>query len=359
MKILTVLGTRPEIIRLSRILPKLDKVCKHVICHTGQNYDPKLSDIFFKDLGLRQPDYYLGAKGSMGEQIATILREIEKIFIKEKPDKVLVLGDTNSGLSAIIAERMGIPVYHMEAGNRCYDKEVPEETNRKIIDHVSTFNFPYTPGSKRNLFKEGIDKRKIIMSGNPIREVIRHYGTKIQASNILNKHNLKPRTYFLATFHRQECVDKKERLEQIILGLELIAEKYKMPIIVSVHPRTKEKIKKWHIHPRPLNYIILCDPFSFFDFIKLEKNALGIISDSGTVCEEGTILKTPTVICRNSTERPETIEVGSAILSGINGENILKCTELMVASKRDWVMPEGYMDLSVSEKMIKYLIGRI
>jgi len=358
MKIITVLGTRPEIIRLSRIIPKLDKVCNHVLVHTGQNYSPKLSGIFFKDLDIRQPDYYLGAKGSMAGQIAIILQEIEKIFIKEKPDKVLILGDTNSGLSAIIAERMGIPVYHMESGNRCYDLEVPEEINRRIIDHTSSYNFPYTPGSRRNLFKEGIDKKKIIISGNPIREVLSYYDKKIEESKILSKYNIKPQAYFLTTFHRAECVDNMERLEQIIFGLELISHSYKMPIIVSVHPRTKEKLKQWNIYPLYKN-IIFCDPFSFFDFVKLEKNALCMISDSGTVCEEGTILKTPTVICRDSTERPETIEAGSAILSGINGKNILKCTELMTSSDTDWSMPEGYMDSNVSDKMIKYLIGRI
>ena len=358
MKIITVLGTRPEIIRLSRIIPKLDKVCNHVLVHTGQNYSPKLSGIFFKDLDIRQPDYYLGAKGSMAGQIAIILQEIEKIFIKEKPDKVLILGDTNSGLSAIISERMGIPVYHMESGNRCYDLEVPEEINRRIIDHTSSYNFPYTPGSRRNLFKEGINKKKIIISGNPIREVLSYYDKKIEESKILSKYNIKPQAYFLATFHRAECVDNMERLEQIIFGLELIVHSYKMPIIVSVHPRTKEKLKQWNIYPLYKN-IIFCDPFSFFDFVKLEKNALCMISDSGTVCEEGTILKTPTVICRDSTERPETIEAGSAILSGINGKNILKCTELMTSSDTDWSMPEGYMDSNVSDKMIKYLIGRI
>jgi len=353
MKIITVLGTRPEIIRLSRIIPKLDKVCNHILVHTGQNYDVKLSDIFFADLGLRKPDYYLKAKGSMGEQIAIILREIEKVFIKEKPDKVLILGDTNSGLSAIVAERMGIPVYHMEAGNRCYDKEVPEEVNRNIIDHVASFNFPYTPGSRENLIKEGIDKTKIITSGNPINEVLDYYSEQTYNSNILKKLKLSEQDYFLATFHRAECVDKPENLNQILKGLEMIEKKYKLPIIVSVHPRTRTKLKKLPKHIKFLK------PFGFFDFVELEYNALCMISDSGTCCEEGTILRTPTVICRNSTERPETIEVGSAILAGINADNILKCTDLMISSKIIWKMPIGYIDSSVSKKMIRYLTGRL
>lgn len=357
-KIITIFGTRPEIIRLSRIMSKLDKVCNHVMVHTGQNYDTRLSDIFFKDLNLRQPDYYLDAKGSMAEQIAIILKEIEKIFIKEKPDKVLILGDTNSGLAGIIAERMGISVYHMEAGNRCYDKEVPEEVNRNIIDHVSSYNFPYTPRSRENLIKEGINRNRIITSGNPIYEVLTYYNTEIDKSKILTTLNLESQKYFLSTFHRAECVDYKERLEQIIQGLVLVATKNSMPVIVSVHPRTKEKIKKLYQWTIP-NYIVLCEPFSFFDFVKLEKNANVIISDSGTCCEEGTILRVPTVICRNTTERPETIEAGSAILSGINSEQILNCTNIMKNKSTKWTMPIGYIDDNVSDKMIKYLTGRL
>jgi len=357
-KIITMLGTRPEIIRLSRIMSKLDRVCNHILVHTGQNYDPKLSDIFFKDLKLRKPDYYLGAEGSMGEQIATILKKSEEIFNTEKPDKVLILGDTNSGLSAIIAERMGIPVYHMEAGNRCYDKEVPEEINRNIIDHIATYNFPYTPRSRENLIREDLDRSKIITSGNPIFEVLKYYDWQIEASDILRKYHLNSKKYFLATFHRAECVDKKDKLEQIIQGLVMVATKYSMPVIVSVHPRTREKLKKLYTYTVP-TYIELCEPFSFFDFVKLEKNALTMISDSGTCCEEGTILKTPTVICRNSTERPETIEVGSAMLSGIMAKNIGECVDIMINRKLIWKQPAGYEVPNVSDKMIKYLLGRI
>ncbi len=356
--VITILGTRPEIIRLSRIIPKLDKVCNHILVHTGQNYDPKLSGIFFKDLKLRQPDYYLGAKGTMAEQIAIILRETEKIFIKEKPDKLLILGDTNSGLSAIIAERMGIPVYHMEAGNRCYDLEVPEEINRKIIDHISTYNFPYTPGSRENLIEEGLNKTRIIRSGNPIYEVLGHYSSQIKKSKILDTLNLKSKEYFLATFHRAECVDKRERLEQIMGGLEIVAHNYNMPIIVSVHPRTRQKLDKWGLKSINKNIKFL-EPLGFFDFVKLEENALCMISDSGTCCEEGTLLYTPTVICRKTTERPETVKVGSAIVSGIMSKMIGECVDIMVNRKLTWEQPKGYIDSNVSEKMIKYLIGRL
>jgi len=326
--------------------------------HTGQNYDRKLSSVFFEDLKLRQPDYYLGAVGSLAEQIATILKKSEEIFNKEKPDKVLILGDTNSGLAGIIAERMGIPVYHMEAGNRCYDKEVPEEVNRNIIDHVATYNFPYTPRSRENLIREGIDRDKIITSGNPIYEVLMHYRLQIAESNIINELKLEDTHYFLATFHRAECVDKRDKLEQIITGLEIVANKYKMPIIVSVHPRTRSKLDAWALKPKN-NLIRFLEPMRFFDFIQLEKNAFCMISDSGTCCEEGTILRTPTVICRNSTERPETIEVGSAMLSGIMAKNIGECVDIMINRKLMWKMPEGYIDNNVSDKMIKYLMGRI
>lgn len=357
-KIITILGTRPEIIRLSRIIPKLDKNFKHILVHTGQNYDNRLSDVFFEDLKLRKPDYYLKAKGSMATQIASILERIEPILKKESPNKVLVLGDTNSGLGGIIAERMGIPVYHMEAGNRCHDKEVPEEINRRIIDHIATYNFPYTPNSKKNLCKEGIDRTKLLISGNPIYEVLKYYESKINSSNILKKLKLKKDNYFLTTFHRAECVDKEMKLKEIIKGLELITKDFKLPIICSIHPRTKNKIRKYNLKYKK-KYIKFLNPVRFFDFVKLEKNALCMITDSGTCCEEGTILRTPTVICRDSTERPETVKVGSAIVSGIDSDNILSCVKTMIKSSKNWTMPEGYIDANVSDKIIKYLKGVI
>lgn len=357
MKIITIVGTRPEIIRLSRIIPKLDKLLgkDHILIHTGQNYDTNLSDIFFKELRLRHPDIYIGAKGSFGKQIAMILRETEKIFIKEKPDRVLVLGDTNSGLSAIIAERMGIPVYHMEAGNRCFDKRVPEEINRKIIDHASTYNFPYVPNSADNLYREGLDKKYIFICGNPIYEVMQYYKPYIGKSQILNKLKLSSLKYFLATFHRAEAVDIKERLIEIIVGLELVSKEYNLPIICSIHPRTRSKLEKWNIKSEHLRFL---EPLGFLDFIKLERNAKAILSDSGTVCEEACILKTPHIIMRDSTERPETMEVGASILSGVNASNILTCTKIIVASDNDWDMPIDYTIANVSERMIKYLLSK-
>jgi len=354
MKIITILGTRPEIIRLSRIIPKLDKVCKHILVHTGQNYDKNLSDIFFRDLGLRQPDYYLGAKGSMGEQIATILREVEKIFMKEKPDKVLVLGDTNSGLSTIIAERMKIPCLHMEAGNRAGER-IPEEINRHIIDSVCTINAPYTDKSKENLLREGFNPKKIVVSGNPILEVINYYKPQIDKSNILEQLNLKAKQYMLVTVHRQENVDDVKRFNKIVQAYNSIAETG-IQVIISTHPRTRSKMNnlKIKIHPN----VRFLEPFGFFDFITLEKNAKVILTDSGTVQEEACILHIPCVITRKATERMETIECGATILAGIESKNIYESYKQAMEMNINWIAPKEYLDEDVSDKIINYLSNK-
>ncbi len=357
MRIITVLGTRPEIIRLSLIIKKLDDLFDHILIHTGQNYDPRLNDIFFKELGVRSPDYYLGAEAnSFGEQVSIIFKEIEKLFIKLKPDKVLILGDTNSGLAAVIAERMLIPVYHMEAGNRCYDLKVPEEKNRKIIDSISTIAIPYTPNSRENLLKEGIPKNRIFVSGNPIYEVLQFNMNKIENSKILQQLNLKKGEYFLVTAHRAENVDVKERLENIIQGLELIAKSYNLPIICSIHPHTRKKIKEFNIKVND-DKIRFMEPLGFFDFTKLEKNAKLVLTDSGTVQEECCIFNIPAVTMRDTTERPETVECGSNIVSGLSSQNILECTNLMLKAGNQWEYPNGYIDNNVSDKIIKYLQG--
>ena len=355
---MTILGTRPEIIRLVLIIKKLDLLCDHTLVHTGQNYDSNLKDIFFEDLNLRQPDYYLEASSkSFGTQISLIFKEIEKLLLKIKPDKVLILGDTNSGLSAIIAERMGIPVYHMEAGNRCYDLKVPEEKNRLIIDSISHCAIPYTPNSRENLLKEGIPKDRIFTSGNPINEVLSFFKDKINESKILEKFELNPKEYFLVTTHRSENVDIKERLEQIIKALDLIAEEYNLPIICSIHPRTKSKLKLFGITPKNSN-VILSEPFGFFDFVFLEQNAKLVLTDSGTVQEECCIFHVPTVTIRDTTERPETLECGSNIISGLDAKKIQACVKIMLSNQCKWDLPIGYDDLNVSDKIIKILNGR-
>ncbi|MFA5360560.1 MAG: UDP-N-acetylglucosamine 2-epimerase (non-hydrolyzing) [Candidatus Paceibacterota bacterium] len=356
MKILTILGTRPEIIRLSLIIKKIDEIgIKNIIVHTGQNYDPKLSDIFFKDLDLRKPDYYLGVKeNKVGAQIGKIIEKSEEIILKEKPDLLLVLGDTNSALSAIVAARHLIPIMHLEAGNRCFDWRVPEEKNRVIIDHISDWLVPYTEKSKENLIKEGISSEFIFVSGNPITEVIEFFKNEIAKSDILNQLKLKEKNYFLITAHREENVDNPETLKTIIKGLNLIAEKFNKDLIFSVHPRTKHKLSQFEI--KLSKKIRASKPFGFFDFIKLEENALCVITDSGTVQEECSILKVPTVTIRETTERPETVECGSNILSGAtNSEKILESVKQMLKLNNNWVSPYEN-DLNVSDKITKFIL---
>jgi UDP-N-acetylglucosamine 2-epimerase (non-hydrolysing) len=357
MKVMTVLGTRPEIIRLSLILPKLDKYCRHVLVHTGQNFDDRLNDLFFKELKLKQPDYSLGVRGdSFGEQIGKILAAAEKVIVKEKPDRLLILGDTNSGLVSIIARRLGIPVFHMEAGNRCYDDRVPEEVNRRVIDHSSTVLIPYTQRSKENLLAEGIPGRMIQVIGNPIYEVIEHYKRKIESSRMLEKLKLKPRQYFLVTMHRAENVDHKDRLKNLLQSLDEINKKYALPVIVSLHPRAKNKIEKFSLKVTNKN-IQLLEPFGFFDFTALEKQAFCVISDSGTVQEECCIFKVPNITIRDVTERPETLECGSNMLTGASPEMILKAIDIVLSENNSWQPPAEYLAENVSSRVIKIVLG--
>lgn len=355
---MTVIGTRPEIIRLSVIMNKLDKLnIKHLIVHTGQNYSALLSDVFFQELEIRKPDYYLGVKDNFfGQQLAQILSRTEEIFIKEKPNKVLILGDTNSCLSAIMAERMGIPVFHMEAGNRCFDNKVPEENNRKIIDVIASFNLPYTPGSRENLLRAGCQKNRIFLTGNPIYEVLNYYHKKINNSKVLDNLSLDNNNYILATIHRAENVDSKERLSIIIKAINKIQQKLAQRIIFSVHPRTRDKIKEFNLINNN-GGIYYSEPFGFFDFVKLEQNASLVLTDSGTVQEECCLFNVPTVTIRDSTERPETVECGSNIVSGINYETIIASVEKMYELKGNWGYPAGYLEKNVADKVINFLLS--
>ncbi len=333
MKVMTVLGTRPEIIRLSLIIPKLDKYCDHVLVHTGQNFEDSLNSLFFTELKLRQPDYSLQVKGAnFGEQIGKILAASEKVILKEKPDRLLILGDTNSGLVSIIAKRLGIPVFHMEAGNRCYDDGVPEEVNRRVIDHSSTVLMPYTHRSKENLLAEGIPGQRIEVIGNPINEVIKHYTRKIDGSRALEKLKLTPRKYFLVTMHRAENVDHKDRLKSVLQVLDMINKRYRLPVVVSLHPRAKSKMEKFSLKVTNKG-IQLLEPFGFFDFTSLEKQAHCVITDSGTVQEECCIFKVPNITIRDVTERPETLECGSNMLTGVSPEYIMKALEVVLNEK--------------------------
>lgn len=358
MKIMTVLGTRPEIIRLSLVISKLDLLAdSHILVHSGQNYDRSLSDVFFDQMGIRKPDVHIQLQAqTVGEQIAQMFTQVEKVLIKEKPDRMLVLGDTNSALTAIIGERHGIPVYHMEAGNRCYDTRVPEEINRKAIDAISTCNMPYTPGARENLLRDGVPPQRIWMTGNPIYEVMQYYKEHAGRSTILTDLGLQDKGYLLVTAHRAENVDDASRLQQIVHGLNLLADDLQMPIICSTHPRTQDRLVKSGITGyNPL--IQFLPPFGFFDFLKLQMHAACVITDSGTVQEESCILGVPAVTIRQSTERPETLICGSNLLSGLVPERIHACVKLMLNSHLTWDYPEGYLDPHVSSKVVNIVLG--
>ena len=357
MKIITIFGTRPEIIRLSHLMKILDQYCEQITIHTGQNYDESLSDIFLKDLEVRQPDVHLGIKSkSFGDQIGQILSKTDEMLEKYKPEKLLILGDTNSALSAIVAARRGIPVFHMEAGNRCFDNRVPEEVNRRIIDHSSTILMPYTERSKENLVSEGIERERIFVTGNPIKEVLETHKNKIEESSALELFEAKPFEYFLVTLHRSENVDLPERLKEIFDGLRKVVEKFDKQMLISIHPRTAEKMEKFGLKPQT-EKIKLLNPLGFFDFVKLEKNALAVLTDSGTVQEECAIFGIPNITLRDVTERPETIEAGSNILSGANAGSILRAVELAVSLPTDWIAPREYLVENVAQTVSKIVLG--
>ena len=357
MKILTFLGTRPEIIRLSLTISKLDQLCRHVLVHTGQNFDPSLSDLLFRELGVRGPDHYLGVRAqSFAQQTGEILVEGERILLLEQPDKVLILGDTNSGLVAIVAKRLGIPVYHMEAGNRCFDDRVPEETNRRIIDHSSDVLLPYTERSRDNLLHEGIPGQRIYVTGNPIFEVIQHYDRQVDESSVLATLGLSPREFILVTMHRAENVDVVERLVDLMTALDHVQKAYRVPLIVSTHPRTRAKLDA--LGERTQNeHIRFLEPFGLFDFLSLERNALCVMSDSGTVQEECAIFGVPNVTIRDVTERPETLECGSNILSGVEPEVVLRCVRTATDLGTGWIAPSEYLRPHVSDTVCRIILG--
>lgn len=364
MTIMTIVGTRPELIRLSVILKKLDIYCdKHILVDTRQNKQYEMSDIFYQELGIRLADYSIRRtfSTSLGSQLGETFSQLEDIIKAEKPDKVLILGDTNTSLCALLVERMGIPVFHMEAGNRCFDDRVPEEINRKVIDAVSSYNMPYTEISKQNLLKYGFSKNKIFVTGNPMWEVINFYKQKINNSTIFKTLNINKNkdSYILVTCHRSETVDNSERFAEIIDALVKLSETYK--IIYPIHPRSISNLNS-HQTDATLYYklkqaVTLCDPLGFIDFVALEKYANIILTDSGTVQEEACMLKIPSVIMRDSMERPEVAESGGCIVAGVNCANILKAVRIMLNSKRDWNVPIGYYDHNVSDKVIQFLLG--
>jgi len=353
---MTILGTRPEIIRLSIIIEKLDRLFDQVLVDTGQNYDPNLSEIFFRQLQVRKPDAELGATGTFGEQLGAVVSGVETLLVKESPDAFLVLGDTNSSLGALAAKRAGVPVFHMEAGNRCYDDRVPEEVNRRLIDHSSDVLLPYTERSRQNLLREGIEGRRIYVTGNPIYEVIKRHEDQIAASDVLETLNVKAGGYVLVTVHRAENVDVRERLESFCRSFSMLHEELGLPIIVSTHPKTADRLRAFELGAGDAD-VRFVPPFGFFEFIALEKNAKLVLSDSGTVQEECSIFGTPTVTIRDVTERPETLECGSNILSGADADTIMRCARTVLELSSSWQPPPEYMVEDVSDRVVKIVSG--
>lgn len=356
MNVMTIVGTRPEIIRLSRIIPLLDKYTHHTLLHTGQNYDPNLKDIFFDELGIRKPDWEFNLeRGKPFETIGEMLKQIEIALTELDIDKVLILGDTNSGLSAMVAKRFGIPVLHMEAGNRCFSDEVPEEVNRRIIDTCSDILMPYTERSRQNLLREGFPSDKIFVTGNPIGEVLDHYQNQIKMSNVLHQLEILPRSYYLVTLHRAENIKDGLLLHPFNQLLRELSKE--RPVIVSVHPHTMDRLSKLvDLNSFPRN-VYLHEPFGFIDFVHLEQNAYAVLTDSGTVQEECAIFGIPSVTLRNVTERPEVIESGSGCLTGISWNKITNALRFAVDSKPGGI-PDRYMDLNVSTTVMKIILGR-
>lgn len=355
VKIMTILGTRPEIIRLSRVIALLDSTVEHVLVHTGQNYDDRLSRLFFDELQVRTPDELMGVKAAgAAAQIGQILERTEALLLRHRPDRLLILGDTNSGMSAIVARRLGIPVYHMEAGNRCYDDRVPEEVNRRVIDHCSTVLMPYTARSRENLLAEGIEGRRIFVIGNPIHQVLMHYGSQIDASRMMTSLGLEARRFFLVTMHRAENVDRSDTLRSLVESLALLHREFGFPVICSFHPRTRSKVEQFgvDIARAGLRFV---DPLGFFDFVGLERSAFCTLSDSGTVQEEACIFGIPNVTIREVTERPETIDCGSNVLSGSSPDDVLRATRLVTSRSTAWNPPAEYTAPVVAEAVVRIL----
>ena len=357
LKLMTVLGTRPEIIRLSAVMQCADKYFDHIMVHTGQNYDVSLNEIFFQELNLRAPDYYLGAVGAdLGETMGNIIAKSYQVMVKERPDAVLVLGDTNSALSAISAKRLKIPIFHMEAGNRCWDWNVSEMINRKIVDHISDINLPYTENSRRYLLSEGIDGKTMFVTGSPMREVLQNHRASIEKSDVLERLGLEKGKYILVSAHREENIDLEENFLSLMNAINHMAEVYQVPVIYSTHPRSMKFIKQRNFQFHPL--VRSLTPFGFFDYNHLQMNSLVVLSDSGTLSEESAMLGFCGVLIRTSTERPEVLDKGTVVIGGITQDSVQQAAELAIAMQRNnepRSMPMDYEDVNVGAKVVKLI----
>jgi len=360
LKVMTIIGTRPEIIRLACVMQELDKYVNQVIVHTGQNYDYELNEIFFKELEIRKPDYFMNVDtSSLGNVLGGILIKAEEIMRAEKPDAVLILGDTNSSIAGIMAKRLKIPIYHMEAGNRCFDFNVPEEINRRIIDHIADFNLVYTEHARRHLLSEGLQHRRIYLTGSPMYEVLHKYEDRIMDSKILKELGLEDQKYFVVSAHREENVDNPLHLKSILTVLNTLAKEYNVPVIVSTHPRTRKRLESLsnvEMDPR----VRFLKPFGFFDYVHLEMHSLCSISDSGTISEEAAVMKFPAVTIREAIERPEAMDAGSIIMTGLDVETVLSSIALVMDKcgyMVDMQMPEEYLVTNTSQRVLNIIIG--
>ncbi|HVC77687.1 MAG TPA: UDP-N-acetylglucosamine 2-epimerase (non-hydrolyzing) [Candidatus Micrarchaeaceae archaeon] len=357
MKVLTVVGTRPEVIRLSRVIALLDLSFSHVLVHTGQNWDYRLNGIFFDELALRAPDHVLEVDtSSLGAMLGDILRKTERVLELEKPDAFLVLGDTNSAISAVIAKRMRIPVYHMEAGNRCFDENVPEETNRRLVDHVADFNLVYTEHARRNLIAEGLPPRRVMLTGSPMLEVLDHYRPQIESSDALTRLGLEKGGYFLVSAHREENVDAEDRLRSLLICLKAVRQEWNQPLIVSTHPRTRKRLEALDEH-EDLSGVVFHEPFGFFDYNYLQINAHCVLSDSGTISEESSILRFPAITLRSSIERPEALDHGSVLMTDLRPDVVLMAIKAACADHGATSIPGDYDTPDCSIRVRNFILS--
>jgi UDP-N-acetylglucosamine 2-epimerase len=361
MKVMTILGTRPEIIRLAAIMKKLDNYCEHIIVHTGQNYDYELNKVFFEDLKLRAPDIQLSVKAdTLHEQIANIIRETGAVLEKERPDALLVLGDTNSALSVINAKRLKIPIFHMEAGDRSFDENVPEELNRRVVDHIADVNLAYTEYSRKNLLREGVHPSRIYVTGSPIREVYMEMMDSFKSSTILSDLKLEKNKFFTASIHREENVDIEGGLEKMVGSYNALIQKYGFPIIVSTHPRTMKRLQSQGLLEKSDPLINWHKPFGLIDYIALQMNSFCVVSDSGTIHEDASILGFPAIAIRKSTEKAESIDAGHTVISGLSAEDVLRNVAIATEDPVDLAvspMPIEYTPLNVSSKVVRIVVG--
>ena len=359
MKVMTIVGTRPEIIRLARVMARLDATegIEHILVHTGQNYDRQLNEVFFDDLGLRAPDHYLGVDtSSLGAVLGGVLVGTEKVLLEEQPDAVLVLGDTNSCLATVMAKRMRIPTYHMEAGNRCFDENVPEETNRRLVDHVADFNLAYTEHARRNLLAEGLHPRRVIVTGSPMREVLEHVRDQIEASDVLERLGLTAGGYFLVSAHREENVDSPDRLRALLTCIERVHRLHGLPVVVSTHPRTRKRLEA--LDQSVEGDVRWLEPFGFHDYNHLQLRSACVLSDSGTIAEESSILGFPAITLRDSIERPEALDTGSIMMTGLDPDDVERAVRITlddgpVTSS----IPAGYAIGDTSNRVVRFIVS--